>query len=86
MTNRLPALGDRVRHRVTGFEGIVTSHATHLTGCDRLWIEPRVGADGKTIEGHWADIDMVEIVEPGVIEAVVYTRRAPGGADLPAPR
>lgn len=83
MNNRLPALGDEVRHKITGFIGIVTSHSKHLSGCDRLWVEPRVGDDGKARDGQWADIDMLEIVRPSVIEAVVYTRAAPGGVDLP---
>jgi hypothetical protein len=86
MTNRLPELGDLVRDKVTGFEGIVTSHAQHLTGCDRFWIEPRVDSEGKTREGRWTDIDLLEIVEPNKIERVIYNRKAPGGTDLPASR
>jgi hypothetical protein len=86
MTNRLPALGDLVRDRVTHFEGIVTSHAQHLTGCDRLWVEPKVDAEGRIREGRWVDIDMLEIIQPTAIERVVYNRKAPGGVDLPASR
>ena len=83
MTNRDPAIGDKVKHKVTGFVGIVTTHAKHLSGCDRLWIEPPVDATGKPMDGHWADIDMVEIIEPNAIEPVKYQRKAPGGVDLP---
>jgi hypothetical protein len=86
MTNREPTLGDEVCHKVTGFKGIVTSHSKHLSGCDRLWVEPTVGDDGKLREGQWADIDMVDIVTPAVIAAVQYDRRAPGGIDLPPSR
>lgn len=86
MTNRLPALGDRVRDRITGFEGIATTHASHLTGCDRFWLSPRVGQDGKPIDGMWVDIDMLEIVEACVIEKITYSRSAPGGIDLPPSR
>lgn len=86
MTNRLPSLGDEVRHKVTGFTGIVTSHAKYIAGCDRMWIDPKVGPDGKPIEGQWVDIDMVEIVTPEAVAPVIYERRAPGGIDLPAPR
>lgn len=85
MTNRKPTLGDRVTHKVTGFSGIVTSHARHLSGCDRLWIEPKVDANGKAVDGQWADIDMVVVVEANVIEPVLYTSAAPGGVDLPRP-
>ena len=86
MSNRDPGLGDEVRHKVTGFTGIITSHSKHLAGCDRFWVEPKVGADGKAIDGQWADIDLVEIVRPNAVEPVKYTRAAPGGIDLPAPR
>jgi hypothetical protein len=86
MSNRLPSLGDEVRHKVTGFQGIVTSHAKHLSGCDRLWIEPKVDANGKPMDGQWADIDMLEIVRPQVLEPVTYARTAPGGVDLPKSR
>jgi hypothetical protein len=86
MTNRRPDLGDEVRHRITGFVGIATTLAKHLTGCDRLWVEPKVDDTGKLREGLWVDIDMLEIVRPAVIEPVVYTRRAPGGVDLPPTR
>lgn len=85
MSNRLPQLGDEVRNKITGFTGIVTSHAKHLAGCDRLWVEPRVDANGKSMDGHWLDIDLAEIVRPNVIEPIVYSRAAPGGFDLPAP-
>ena len=86
MSNRLPTLGDRARDKVSGFEGIVTTQAQHLTGCDRLWLTPRIGDDGKSRDGMWVDIDMVEIVEAGVIERVTYERSAPGGVDLPPSR
>jgi heat shock protein HspQ len=86
MTNREPALGDEVRHKVTGFTGIVTTHAKHIAGCDRLWVEPKVGDDGKARDGQWADIDMLTIVTPEAVSVVTYTRRAPGGVDLPPSR
>lgn len=86
MTNRLPVIGDKVRDRITGVVGIVTTHASHLTGCDRMWISPCAGDDNKTIEGMWVDIDMLEIIEPAVIEKVTYARQAPGGVDLPPTR
>ena len=42
MTNRTPTVGDRVRCKVSGFEGIVSAHAKHLAGCDRLYVTPKV--------------------------------------------
>ena len=86
MSNRLPELGDRVRDKISGLEGIATAHAQHLTGCDRFWVAPRVGQDGKPVDGMWIDIDMLEIVVPQVVQRVKYTRAAPGGIDLPNSR
>lgn len=86
MTNRLPGLGDKVRHKITGFEGVIVTHATHLTGCDRMWVEPRTDRDGKLVNGAWFDIDMLEIIEANVVEVVKYSRVAPGGVDLPRSR
>lgn len=85
-TNRLPGLGDRVKCKVTGFTGIVGTHAKHLAGCDRLWVDPPVDRDGKYVEGRWFDIDMVEIVDAGAVDVIVYDRKAPGGVDLPPTR
>lgn len=85
MTNRSPALGDEVRNRITGFTGIVSSYSKHLAGCERLWVEPRVDATGKPMEGQWLDIDLAEVVRPNVIEPIQYNRAAPGGIDLPNP-
>ena len=86
MSNRLPELGDKVRDRVSGFEGIATVHAMHLTGCDRLWLDPSVDKEGKKVDGMWVDIDMLEIIKPNVIERISYTRKTPGGIDLPRSR
>ncbi len=86
MSNHLPSLGDRVRCKISGFTGIATTHATHLAGCDRLWVLPAVGEDGKAVDGQWLDIDMLEIVDPAVVDVMKYTRRAPGGIELPNSR
>jgi heat shock protein HspQ len=86
MSNRDPAIGDRVKHKVTGFIGIVTTYAKHLAGCDRLWVDPTVDETGKPRDGQWVDIDLIEIVEPAVLEPIKYQRRAPGGVDLPRSR
>lgn len=86
MSNRDPALGDKVKHKVTGFTGIVTTYAKHLAGCDRLWVEPSVDATGKAMEGQWADIDLVDITEASAVEVITYQRKAPGGVDLPKSR
>lgn len=87
-TNRKPSLGDLVVCRITGFTGIVTAHAQHLAGCDRLWVEPKVGPDNKPQEGKWMDIDMLSVDIPNVVDRVAYAVPVyrPGGTDLPSSR
>lgn len=86
MSNRDAGLGDKVRCKIDGFTGVVSTHAKHLAGCDRLWVVPHVDENGKPGEGQWLDIDLVEIVEPSVVDAIKYNRKAPGGIDLPPSR
>ncbi len=61
-------LGDRVRDRITGQVGIVTSRSEHLFGCARYWIEPQDLKDGKPIDGRWLDEDCIDVVEASVIK------------------
>ena len=84
--NRDPALGDKVKCTVTGFIGTITTHAKHIAGCDRFWIEPQISVENKRMEGCWIDIDLIEIIEPNAISLVRYTRAAPVGFDLPPSR
>lgn len=86
MSNRTPELGDEVRCKITGFTGVITAHARHLTGCDRFWVQPPVDAEGKGRTGLWLDIDVLAILRPGLHAPVAYARAAPGGMDLPASR
>ena len=55
-----PTLGKRAKDRITGFEGVVTGHAKHLTGCDTVCITPTIDSDGRLRQAEWFDIDRVE--------------------------
>ncbi len=73
-------LGSRVRDVVTGFKGIATSRAIHMNGCDRYWIQPPVGKDGKNADGLWVDVTTLEVTEESAIKLPEETRaRRPGG-------
>ncbi|MBX9877654.1 MAG: hypothetical protein K2Y22_04280 [Candidatus Obscuribacterales bacterium] len=59
-------LGDRVRDKVTGFEGIATGITVWLHGCRRVVIQPeKLGTDGKLIESWTFDEPGLEILEVG---------------------
>jgi hypothetical protein len=61
-------LGIKARSKVSGFTGVITSRLEHLNGCNRYWIEPRVGKDKKPTEGCW--IDEVELEAVGNVKIV----------------
>lgn len=69
-------LGDQVKDRVTGYEGIAVGRTTFLNGCDRIGIQPKVGADGKIPDTVWFDEPQVAIVQSGVVQV---KRRDTGG-------
>ena len=80
-------IGDRVRERVTGLEGIVTGTHQWLTGCDTCTIQPAM-ADGKVPAAEHFDVWRLEVIEAGVVpmESVrdpAFTAGESG--ELPAP-
>lgn len=72
-------LGDQVKCKITGFNGIVTSYAKCLTGCDRITIQPPVGKDGKHPDSLWFDVAAVEIIKKNKIKAKDVTGHKNGG-------
>lgn len=63
-------LGDRVKDTISGFKGIMVSHAKHLHGCDTIGVKPEVLHDGQPIECQWFDILRMELVEERYSEVV----------------
>lgn len=76
-------IGDRVRDRVTDFEGLVTGHAEYLSGCDTYLVQPAL-KDGAWQEGRWFDEPRLTVVTVAAI-AAVDTRAVRTGADGEAP-
>lgn len=60
-------LGDKVKDRVTGFEGIVIGIHLWLYGCRRISIQPQELKDGKPIEAISIDEPQCEILERGAV-------------------
>lgn len=63
MKNQIIELGDEVRCKVTKLQGVVTSITKHLTGCDRISIQPPVDREGKWRDGYQIDLAACEIVK-----------------------
>lgn len=57
-------LGDKVKDKISGFNGIATATSEYLNGCTRIMIEPtKLGDDGKVLESQWFDDVQVEVVK-----------------------
>lgn len=54
-TNFSIELGVKAKSNTSGFSGVITSRAEHINGCNRYWVQPPVGKDGKLPDGNWID-------------------------------
>jgi hypothetical protein len=66
----LGMLGFRVKDRVTGAEGIVTSVSFDLYGCVQAIVNPGLDKDGKQRDQFWFDIARLETTSDGPVMAV----------------
>lgn len=73
-------LGDRVKDRMTGFEGIVTGTHRFLTGCMKVTVQPEGLKDGKPIDSQWFDIQQVKLLKANAFE--VDNGDTAGGPDV----
>ena len=71
--------GDKVRDRVTGFEGIIIAKTEWFNGCIRYMVQPQDVKDGKMAEAQAFDEEQLDVVTP---QAVERRQRQTGG---PAP-
>ena len=55
-------LGYRVKDKVTGFEGVVTSVAFDLYGCIQCLVHPGLDDKGEMRELKWFDSNRLDIV------------------------
>ena len=53
--------GVYVQDIVTGFRGCIVARTDSLTGCNRYWVLPKVGEDGKPVDGLWLDEHEIEV-------------------------
>lgn len=62
-------LGDRAKHIVTGFEGIVVAKVDYLQGCQQVALQPQgLNKDGQPIDTIYFDEPFVELLEEDVIQ------------------
>ena len=58
----LEYLGLRVKDKVSGFEGVITSVSFDLYGCIQVIVHPGTDKDGKLLEPCWFDIARLEVL------------------------
>lgn len=74
-------LGQKVRCKVTGFEGIAIVECKYLNGCVQYCVKPPA-KDGKMIDGEYIDVQQLEVIGDGVS----VTTRDTGGIMPDAPK
>lgn len=66
-------LGDIVKDRHTGFEGLAVARTDWLYGCTRVGIECKeLSKDGEPIQPQWFDIQRVILVKKQVVENLLH--------------
>lgn len=68
MNKDKPELGDEVKCKVTGFQGIVVGTLKCLTGCDRINVQAPINKDGKYGESYSIDEAAVDIIKKGKVK------------------
>lgn len=90
----LDFLGLRVKDRVTGFSGIVTSVCFDLFGCIQAAVSPGMKADNSGLgDSLWFDVNRLEVTDPKpVMKAPAFDWSGPaianaekGSAPKPSP-
>jgi hypothetical protein len=65
------ALGQKVRCKVSGIEGIATSRCEFLYGCVRVGVQGKA-KDGKAPEVQYVDEPQLEVVGKGIAVGEAY--------------
>lgn len=67
MNGGMIQLGNRIRDKVTGVEGIATSRTEFLNGCIRYTLQPKpLKKDGAIPAELWFDEKQLELVGDGI--------------------
>ena len=78
-------LGQKVRDKITGFEGIATVRTEFLNGCIQYCIKPTQLEKGKMLEGEYVDEEQIEIVIEEKTNIDVISKQT-GGSMSDTPR
>ena len=71
-------LGDEVKDKVSGFQGIVIAKTKWLSGCNTALVEPPMKSDGTKPDNHTFDIPRLEVVKSAKV-VIPEATTDPGG-------
>lgn len=60
---QMKLMGVKVRDRVTGFTGVVSSVSFDLYGCVQAVVTPGVDEKGEMKDGRWFDTSRLDVVD-----------------------
>jgi hypothetical protein len=80
----LELLGFKVRDRVTGFAGVVSSISFDLYGCVQAIVTPEVDKAGKVGESCWFDVKRLERQSKAPVMDIPDFDEVPGPQSKPA--
>ncbi len=75
-------LGQRVRDRATGLEGIATKTATYMNGCVSVAVQPKKRKEelfAGNPEESWIDFNRLVVVDDGLLPETIPPSAAPNG-------
>jgi hypothetical protein len=72
-------LGQKVRDKVSGFEGIAVCRHIYLEGCERISVQPLVDKEGKLPEAATFDEPQLEVIEDTEISLSRKGKKEPEG-------
>lgn len=76
--------GMKVRDKVTGFVGVVSSVSFDLYGCVQGVVTPFANDKGELGDGRWFDMKRLEALDSAPVMELPTFVSVPGGAEKPA--
>ncbi len=83
MKDYIYQLGDKLRDRVTGLEGICVGRGDHISGCDTYGLQPLGLKDGVPHDVKWFDEPRMELVQKGALPLPDVRTRKTGADGVP---
>lgn len=74
--------GDKVRDKITNFEGVVAGFCSYITGCNQFLIIPKC-KDNERTDGDWFDEGRLKIIKKELSKKDVEGKT--NGCDMAAP-